>query len=148
MKRLNLGAGYDVRAGWVNTDRVKLPGIDVVFDLDEEPWPWDNGTVDEIQAIDVFEHVKDSIAFMCQAGRILKEGGVLRIRSPHWKFEHAYTDPTHVRYCTERTWDYWIKGTEYNVKYGEAYCKWGVLYEKVKIELDATGNLNVALRRL
>jgi SAM-dependent methyltransferase len=149
MKRLNLGAGYDIRTGWVNSDIAELPGIDVVHDLDVAPWPWDNASVDEIRAMDVFEHVNDPLVFMNQAGRVLKPGGVLRIRSPHWRSESAYTDPTHRRFCTERTWDYWIKGTEYNLKYGAAYCYWDVLFEKVSLELtDGGSNILIVLRRI
>jgi predicted SAM-dependent methyltransferase len=149
MKRVNLGAGYDIMGGWVNVDRAKLPGIDVVHDLDIAPWPWETGSVDEIRAIDVFEHVDDPVAFMNQAGRVLKPGGILRIRSPHWKHENAYTDPTHKRYCTERTWNYWVKDAEFNIKYGAAYCDDGVLFEMVSLELtDANSNITVVLRRL
>jgi SAM-dependent methyltransferase len=149
MKRLNLGAGYDIRTGWVNSDIAELPGIDVVHDLDVAPWPWDNASVDEIRAMDVFEHVNDPLVFMNQAGRVLKPGGVLRIRSPHWRSESAYTDPTHRRFCTERTWDYWVKSTEYNLKYGAAYCYWDVLFEKVSLELtDGGSNILIVLRRI
>ena len=147
MKRLNLGAGYDSRAGWVNVDVVKLPGIDVVHDLDDAPWPWDTASVDEIQAIDVFEHVNDPLVFMNESARVLKPEGVLRLRVPHWKDINAYSDPTHRRFCTEQTFDYWITGTEFYVKYGAAYCEESVGFAKVKIELEQ-GNLIVVLRRL
>jgi hypothetical protein len=149
MKRLNLGAGYDVMPGWVNTDIVALPGIDVVWDLDVSPWPWESGSVTAMRAMDVFEHVVDPVVFMNEAGRVLKPGCMLWIRSPHWKHENAYTDPTHRRYCTERTWDYWIRGTEFHEKYGAAYCAEGVLFEQVSLELtDGGSNILIVLRRV
>lgn len=147
MKRVNLGAGYDIRAGWVNVDRVQLPGIEVVHDLDVAPWPWDDTSIDEISAIDVFEHVNDPLVFMNQSHRILKPGGILRMRTPHWQNVNAFTDPTHKRFTTEQTWDYWVSGTEFYSKYGRAYCDEGVAFKKIKIELEA-GNLNVVLRSL
>jgi SAM-dependent methyltransferase len=149
MRRLNLGAGGDILAGWVNTDIVALPGIDMIWDLDIGPWPWENGSITEVRAVDVFEHVADPILFMCECWRVLKPGGVVRIRSPHWKHENAYTDPCHRRYCTERTWDYWIRGTEFHGKYGAAYCGDGVLFERVLLELtDGNSNISLTLRRL
>ncbi len=149
MRRLNLGAGYDILAGWINTDIAALPGIDVVHDLDSAPWPWESGSFSEVRATDVFEHVGDPVLFMNECWRVLKPGGVLRIRSPHWRHENAYTDPTHRRYCTEKTWDYWVKGTEFHGKYGAAYCADGVLFEKVSLELaDGNSNISLALRRL
>lgn len=33
MKRLNLGCGRDIKKGWINLDILKLPGVDVVYDL-------------------------------------------------------------------------------------------------------------------
>lgn len=147
MKRVNLGCGLQPMAGWVNVDKAKLDGVDVVHDLDAAPWPWDDASVDEIQAIDVFEHVDDPLVFMNESARILKPGGVLRLRVPHWRDVNAYSDPTHRRFCTEQTFDYWITGTEFNVKYGAAYCNDGAGFAKVRIELEA-GNLIVVLRRL
>jgi hypothetical protein len=149
VKRLNIGAGYDILPGWINSDVVALPGIDVVHDLDVAPWPWEDGSIQEIRAMDIFEHVGDPIVFMNEACRVLKSGGVLRIRSPHWKSESAYCDPTHRRFCTERTWSYWVRGTEYHEKYGAAYCADGVLFEQVSLELtDGGSNILIVLRRI
>jgi SAM-dependent methyltransferase len=149
MKRLNLGAGYDILAGWVNSDLVALPGIDVVHDLDVAPWPWEDGSVNSIRSIDVFEHVDDPVVFMNECCRVLKTGGILHIRSPFWKHENAYIDPTHKRFCTERTFDYWIRGTEFHGKYGQAYCREGVLFERISTELtDGNSNVTVVLRKV
>jgi SAM-dependent methyltransferase len=147
VKRLNLGAGADTRAGWVNVDRVFLPGIDVVHDLDMDPWPWEDASVDEISAIDVFEHVEDPLVFMNQAGRILKPGGILRIRTAYWRHENSYSDPTHKRHCTEKSFDYWIAGTEFYEKYHAAYAAPGVAFSQVSNSLEGS-ELVVVLRRL
>lgn len=109
--RLNLGCGSRTQEGYVNVDRVKLDGVDVVHDLDVLPWPWKDRSVQQIVAQDVFEHVADPIGFMTEAHRVLFIGGVLVIKSPHFRHQDAYTDPTHRRFCTEHTWDYWIPGT-------------------------------------
>jgi predicted SAM-dependent methyltransferase len=110
--RLNLGCGLDIRPGFTNVDRVQLPGVDVVWDLDDAyPWPWTDGSVREIVAQDVFEHVADPIWFMVECWRVLEDRGILRLKTPHWRHRDAYTDPTHRRYCTEYTFDYWVPGT-------------------------------------
>lgn len=106
----------------MNVDRVALPEVDVVHDLDVLPWPWDDGVAEAIVAQDVFEHVADPIGFMTESHRILTTGGTLSIKSPHFRHQDAYTDPTHRRFCTEHTWDYWIPGTalhaDSNAMYG------------------------------
>lgn len=147
MRRINLGAGSDIRAGWTNVDRVKLPGIDTVHDLDVAPWPWETASVDEINAMDVFEHVDDALLFVNECGRILKPGGILRIRTGYWKHENSYTDPSHKRHSTEKSLDYWCPGTEFGDKYGSAYASEGVGFIKVKAELEGSELLFV-LRRL
>lgn len=148
MKRLNLGCGYDIMPGWVNTDIADLPFVNVVHDLDVGPWPWEDGEFSEIRAMDVFEHVDNPILFMNECWRILKPGGFLRIRSPHFRHENAFIDPTHRRYCSIRTWEYWTEGTEFHQKYGRAYCNEGVSFRQVNVELiDGNSNIALTLRR-
>ncbi len=119
--RLNLGCGSRLAEGCVNVDVVKLDGVDVVHDLDVLPWPWADGSADQIVAQDVFEHVNDPIGFMTESHRVLVPGGALFIKSPHYRHRDAFTDPTHRRFCTEHTWDYWIRGTTLFNDHGPAY---------------------------
>lgn len=120
--RLNLGAGGDRRDGWTGVDRAECPGADIVHDLDRGPWPFEDGSVERILAKDVFEHVDNPILFMTECWRILEYGGPLFLRTPHYKHRDAYTDPTHRRFPTEHTFDYWIPGRTlfelHNTAYG------------------------------
>ena len=109
--RLTLGAGSALLTGWINLDRVRLPGIDVVHDLDVGPWPFESGSIDQIMAKDVFEHVADPVLFMTECHRILRPGAGLFIQCPYYKGRDAYTDPTHKRFPTEHTFDFWTPGT-------------------------------------
>jgi SAM-dependent methyltransferase len=144
--KLNLGAGAHPQPGWVNLDMLRLPGIDVVHDLDNLPWPFDGSSAETIRGEDVFEHVADPIAFMAECHRILEPGGHLLLRTTYWKSQSAYTDPTHKRFCTELTFDYWCVGTEYHARYGEAYAQ-GRDFMKIEVLLDDM-ELEVHLVRL
>lgn len=119
---LNLGCGRAVDPRAVNLDIVDLPGVDVVHDLDVTPWPFADGQFTKILAVQVFEHIHDPIGFMREAHRVLAPGGLLWMSVPHWQSENSFTDPTHVRHCTERTWDYWCAGTPLNAQFGPAYA--------------------------
>lgn len=121
MLSLNLGSGTQPLDGFVNVDLVPLPEVDVVHDLDETPWPWKDGEASQILAQDVFEHVAQPIRFMTEAHRVLGAGGILTLKSPHWRHRDAFTDPTHRRFCTEHTWDYWIRGTALFERHNRAY---------------------------
>lgn len=141
--KINLGAGSKQLEGWVNVDSVYQPGIDVVHDLDVMPWPWADEEADRIVAFDVFEHVNDPIGFMVQSHRVLRPGGKLLIHTSWFGNPESFTDPTHKRFCTEHTFDYWIDGTIFQRLYGKAYGN--VVFERFHIGIGPDGYLDVRL---
>jgi SAM-dependent methyltransferase len=128
--RVNLGCGSQAEAGWLNIDAVDQPGVDIVHDLDHFPWPVGNQEADEIRAWDVFEHVDDPCGFMSEAWRILRPGGLLFIHTNYWDTKQSFRDPTHKRFCTEDTFDYWIPGTHEYERYGAGYSR-GQLHNSI-----------------
>ncbi len=120
--KLNLGCGELQMHGYVNVDWYEDSGIDLVMNLDEHPWPWADDSCDEVVAFDIYEHVDKPLEFMNECWRVLEPGGLLKIRTSHWKGENSFTDPTHKRFLTERSWDYWIPGRGYHKKYGKGYA--------------------------
>jgi SAM-dependent methyltransferase len=105
-RRLNVGCGRDVRAGWVNLDVARLPGIDVVHDLDSFPWPFEDNAFDEIALINVLEHLPDTVRAMNELYRIVAPGGKVTIRVPYWNSPDAISDPTHKASFNEHTFDF------------------------------------------
>lgn len=141
----NIGCGHLIYPDVVNLDAVPMPGVDVVHDLDAYPWPFDDASLDEIWASQVFEHVADPIAFMRESWRILRSGGLLHITTPHYLSENAHTDPTHRRFCTERTWDYWCASTDLHAQFGDQYAA-GCVFDKEGVSRQGD-DLMVYLRR-
>lgn len=133
--RLNLGCGQGISDEFVNVDIVPLPGVDIVADLDEK-WPWEDGTVEYVLASHVFEHVERPDHFMAEAFRVLEDGGVLDIRVPYWKHSNSFTDPTHKRHCTERTFDYWIPGTSLHTQLGAGHGSPPVVFAGLEMKLS------------
>ena len=145
-KRYNLGCGGDILPGWVNVDVCLDLGPRIeVWDLDEHPWPFPAGTASEIRAFDIFEHVDDPVGFMVECHALLEPGGPLRIRTPYYQWIDAFTDPTHKRFPTEHTFDYWINDgnplyTNQNRMFG------GIEFVKGKVEPNpVTGQMDVVL---
>jgi SAM-dependent methyltransferase len=146
--RLNLGCGSQPEPGWVNLDAADIPGVDVVHDLDVFPWPFKDGEAEEIKAFDVYEHVSSPLEFVAECHRILQPGGVLYIHTAYWKNEDSYRDPTHKRFLTEGSFDYWIPGTYLNQRYGAAYAR-GRHFMLERQWLDTPhGDLNFRLRKI
>jgi SAM-dependent methyltransferase len=113
VRKLNLGCGRDLRPGYVNLDLVKIPGIDVVANL-EQSLPFADDSFDEIFTSHVLEHVADLFALLAELRRICKPGAVIRIYVPHLSFFGAYTDPTHKRFFGYFSFDYFTEGGVYN----------------------------------
>ena len=80
-----------------------LCGADVLHDLEETPYPFEDDTFDEIHAYEVLEHLGkqgDWKAFFDQFAefhRILKPGGLLLATTPMWDSLWAWSDPSHTR---------------------------------------------------
>lgn len=105
MLRLNLGCGRDIRAGYVNVDKIFLHGVDVVCDL-EKGIPFKTSVFDRIFCRYVLEHVHSLISCMEEIHRILKSTGIVHIEVPHCSSVYQYTDPTHKLFFTSRTMDF------------------------------------------
>ena len=97
--KLNLGCSDHILAGWINVDCRPKPGVDVAWNLDNQPWPWADNSADEIFIAHCLEHLKDHIAAMNEMGRILKPGGLLRVIVPHANGMMAHYPGHHHVFC-------------------------------------------------
>lgn len=129
---LNLGCGSHPFPGCVNVDQPGVTGADTHLNLDS-PWPWDTASVYGIYAIQVFEHLKEPWHFMAEAHRVLVRGGVLIVTTPDYRHENSYTDPTHVRHCTVRSFDYWCAHTDLFDQFGRPALGDEAPFEKVSV---------------
>lgn len=89
--KVNLGCGEDKKVGYVNVDWSPLVKPDVVHDLNQTPYPFEDNSVDHIEAFHVLEHLSKPFTLMREFHRILKTGGILHIKVPHFSrgFTHA-----------------------------------------------------------
>ena len=105
--KLNLGCGQNRLEGYVNADREAAVKPDVVMDLESFPWPFEDGSVDEVVAFHVLEHVgRDPQVFiriMQELYRVCRGGAQLFIAVPHPRHDNFFDDPTHVRAITPMT---------------------------------------------
>ncbi|AYQ30773.1 methyltransferase domain-containing protein [Runella sp. SP2] len=108
MKKLNVGCGTDIRPGWINMDIAQLDGVDVIHDINLLPLPFENESIDEILCQDILEHIEYP-PVLKELHRILKKGGIITIRVPHFTSKNNYIDPTHKRLFSIRTFDFFTK---------------------------------------
>jgi SAM-dependent methyltransferase len=82
-KRLNWGCGPVTPYGWVNTDLVAGPGVDVVADI-REGLPLESDAFDYIVSIHALPEIAyaDLDSVLAELYRVLKPEGVLRLGLP------------------------------------------------------------------
>lgn len=101
MKTLDVGCGNAKRQGSTGIDLVKLPGVDIVHDLNSFPWPIEDNFFDLVIMNDIIEHLEQPLKAMEEVYRILKPKGRVFARLIYWNHKYAASDPTHEKYFTE-----------------------------------------------
>ena len=105
---LDVGCGNKKLAGAIGIDRVFLPNVDVVCDLDVLPLPFGDNTFGRIVCNHIVEHVENLLDFMQEVHRVGEPGATVEIVTPHFTNRFSYTDPTHLRHLSLRSFDYFM----------------------------------------
>ncbi|HEX5735553.1 MAG TPA: methyltransferase domain-containing protein [Blastocatellia bacterium] len=92
---LDIGCGTNKIPGAIGMDINPRTAADVIHDLDDLPYPFDDDEFDEVVGRHVIEHVRDPLAVMSELHRITRAGGVVKIVVPHWTNPDWATDLTH-----------------------------------------------------
>jgi len=106
--KLNLGCGNQKLKGYVNCDKIKEVNPDKVVDL-EKKLPFKDNSVAEVVLTHVIEHVTNLIQLMEEIYRICKNKAIIKIRTPYFSSESAFSNITHVRYFTLTSFDLFDK---------------------------------------
>lgn len=107
---LDVGCGDKKIKGAIGIDCVALDGVDIVHDLNSYPWPLKDSSFDLIYLNNIIEHLPNTIKFMEEVYRILKKGGKVKIVTVYWNHLHSVTDPQHVSFFNEYSWDFYTGG--------------------------------------
>lgn len=116
---IDLGCGQNKVAGAIGLDNATLPGVDVVHDLLDVPYPFADNCIDEIYLRHAIEHfaLPDIRKVLNEVHRILHPGGVVHIHVPHVFSVAAWADVTH------RTSFTFISGEFFDASSAKAYYK-------------------------
>lgn len=89
----------------IGLDRLSMEGVNVVWDMEKTPLPFDNNEFDIIIAKNCLEHVFNLTKLLEDCHRILKPNGIFKIWVPHYSGTSAFMNPEHIRYFSIRTFD-------------------------------------------
>ena len=112
--KLDLACGQNKREGFYGVD---IAGdADLIHDLTEMPWPFEDSSIEEIHVSHYVEHTyplggpRDGlIAFMDEVYRICAPDAKVQIIHPYALSSRAFQDPTHTRFIPETTWYYFSR---------------------------------------
>ncbi len=138
VRALNVGCGRDIRPaaeGWVNMDIAALPGVDVVHDAFQFPWPFPDASFDRILCKHILEHVPHDVGvrpyrdgflvFIEECHRLLRPGGLLEIVTPHPSSPNTIADPTHTRIVHVQNFECFDAALDYRYShYTRARFRW------------------------
>ncbi|MCI0532587.1 class I SAM-dependent methyltransferase [bacterium] len=93
-QKLNVGCGESKKDGYINLDFSELVKPDVKHDLNRFPYPFKDDTFDIIEVFHVLEHLDRPFDCMREFHRIMKHGGTLHVKVPH--FSRGFTHAEHA----------------------------------------------------
>ena len=102
--RLNLGCGFDKRAGFINVDKMPACAPDQLVNLEQLPWPWPDDAAEAVVLRHALEHLgaasETYLGIIRELWRICRDGAQVTITVPHPRHDSFLSDPTHVRAVT------------------------------------------------
>ena len=131
--RYHLGCGLNYLKGYVNVDIDEKVNPDVIADVRIIPWIWAKPkNAEEIRMNNLAEHLTPFIEVIQECHLVLKNGGILWIKVPLLKTKGSlgeiqesisacFSDPTHVRYFTDRSFEYFDYTRTRWQKFGKSY---------------------------
>lgn len=112
---VDLGCGSKKVSGAIGIDRMAHPGVNIICDF-EQSLPLKSNSVDALHASHLLEHISSLIVLMEEIYRVCKPGAGVYITVPYFTSRGAFRDPTHVRYFTEETFQYFQQSVPYGIK--------------------------------
>ena len=108
---LDVGCGRAKTAGAIGIDFNATTQADIVHDLDRFPWPIASDRFERVVCSHIVEHVAEMIGFMQEVHRVARPNALVEIVTPHFSNRFSFTDPTHRRHLSLRSFDYFLEPT-------------------------------------
>ena len=106
---VELGCGTRKKPGRINIDKIDLPGVDIITDLEDGLRFLPDSSVDELHCNNVMEHINNFEQLLGEIVRILKSSGKAYIFVPHFSNPYYYSDYTHKRFFGLYTFYYFVE---------------------------------------
>jgi ubiquinone/menaquinone biosynthesis C-methylase UbiE len=122
-KVLDIGCGTNKLAGAIGMDINPRTNADVIHDCGVVPYPFEDDEFDEVICNHVAEHVPDVMAFVSELYRITKNGGTIKILTPHYTNPDWATDPTHRNHFNSYSFNCFMQDRQLFPFYTDTWLK-------------------------
>ena len=111
-KILDVGCGANKHEGAIGLDNNPRTNADVIHDLGELPYPFHDNEFDMVVSNHVVEHVPDVMAFIGELHRVTRNGGRIKLLTPHYTNPDWANDPTHRNHINSYTFNTFLAGRQ------------------------------------
>ena len=118
---LDVGCGPYKLDGAIGIDMFALPGVDVVHNLEDYPWPFSDNHFEHIVCRHSLSHLNSFVGAMAELHRICKPDGVIEILAPHYASDNFNTDPTHRTALGYRSMNYFCDNVPFKYRYYSSF---------------------------
>ncbi len=105
---IELGCGQKKKPERITIDKVDLPNVDIVADIENGLAFLPDNSVDKIYCRSVLEHIENFENLMREIVRVLKKQSKAYIFVPHFSNPYYYSDYTHKRFFGLYTFYYFV----------------------------------------
>ena len=98
MSVLDVGCGPNKTSGAIGLDHHPGSQADVLADFGETAFPFADNSFDHVICSHVIEHMRHPVGLMEEIWRVLKVGGTVEIKTPHYTHWTSWGDPTHYHH--------------------------------------------------
>lgn len=99
--KIDIGCGPNKKDGFIGIDIRPFPGVDLMFDIGKDRWPFEDNSVEESHCSHTIEHLTnfegkfERVNFLNELFRVTVPGGKCALIFPHWCSNRFHGDFTH-----------------------------------------------------
>lgn len=135
---LELGSGSSKTPGRINIDKLDMPNVDIVADLEKGLQFLPDNAVDFIYSKSFLEHIDNLDLLMREIWRVLKPTGKKKLYVPHFSNPFYFSDYTHKNFFGLYSFEYFsTHQNKFKRKVPSFYHDFGFITEKLTLDFKS-----------
>jgi SAM-dependent methyltransferase len=103
LMKIDIGCGANKREGFIGIDVAPGPAVDYVLDIERDPLPFDDNSVEHVFSNHTFEHITSPQNILREIVRVCRHDALVEIWTPYLKSNDAFL-LGHYSFYNESIW--------------------------------------------